>query len=165
MGQAARGGPVASSPFGITFRHQSNAEFMRFTRFISPYCVTDLAIFKNAAEHSCLAPKFDLLMYRTFAVQSGESARQQRLALALPYVLLWSNRAVIHLENEDSRNDPRPLWVVGRTRRIEPNRGATGIGYRLSKMRFHCRHCIAAPRTNGGCNVYIRKTCWTLADI
>ena len=42
---------------GIEFRHQWNAEFMHFTRFISPYCVTDWAIFNNAAEHSCLAPK------------------------------------------------------------------------------------------------------------
>jgi hypothetical protein len=36
-----------------------------------PYCVTDWAIFNNAAEYSCLAPKIDLLMYSTFAVQSG----------------------------------------------------------------------------------------------
>ena len=42
---------------GIEFRHQWNAEFMHFTRFSSPYCVTDWAIFNNAAEHSCLAPK------------------------------------------------------------------------------------------------------------
>jgi hypothetical protein len=38
---------VWNSPFGITFRHQSNAEFMHFTRFIPPYCVTDWAIFTN----------------------------------------------------------------------------------------------------------------------
>ena len=50
--------------------------------------------------------EIDLLMYSTFAVQSGESARQQRLALVLPYVLLWSNRAVIHLENDDSWTNP-----------------------------------------------------------
>ncbi len=53
-----------------------------------------------------LSSKIELLMYRTFAFQSGESARQQRLGLVLPYVLLWSNRAVIHLENDDSRDDP-----------------------------------------------------------
>jgi hypothetical protein len=50
-----------------------------------------------------LSSEIDLLMYSTFAVQSDESARQQRLALVLPYVVLWSNRAVIHLENDDSR--------------------------------------------------------------
>ena len=57
-------------------------------------------------------------MYSTFAVQSGESARQQRLALVFPHVLLWSNRAVIHLENEDSRNDPTSRGRFGRTRRL-----------------------------------------------
>ena len=51
-----------------------------------------------------LSSEIDLLMYSTFAVQSGESARQQRLALVLPYVLLWSNRAVIHLDRDDSRD-------------------------------------------------------------
>ena len=49
-----------------------------------------------------LSSEIELLMYSTFAVQSGESARQQRLALVLPYVLWWSNRAVIHLEDNDS---------------------------------------------------------------
>jgi alpha-ketoglutarate-dependent taurine dioxygenase len=47
-------------------------------------------------------------MYNTFAVQSGESARQQRLAIVLSSFLLWSNRAVIHLENDDSSTNPRP---------------------------------------------------------
>jgi hypothetical protein len=53
-----------------------------------------------------LSSEIGLLMYSTFAVQSGESARQERLALVLSYVLLWSNRAVIHLENDDSWNNP-----------------------------------------------------------
>jgi hypothetical protein len=56
-------------------------------------------------------------MSSTFAVQSGESARQQRLALLLPYVLLWSNRAVIHLENNDSWTNPPQAQPRGRTRR------------------------------------------------
>ena len=43
---------VSDAMFG-----QSNAEFVHFIRFISPYCVTNWAIFNNAAEHSCLAPK------------------------------------------------------------------------------------------------------------
>ena len=59
-----------------------------------------------------LSSGIDLLMYSTFAVQSGESARQQRLALVLPYVLLWSNRAVIHLENDNSwTNPPSSEWL------------------------------------------------------
>jgi hypothetical protein len=53
-----------------------------------------------------LSSEIDLLMYSTFAVQSDENARQQCLTFVLPYVLLWSNRAVIHLANDDSRNDP-----------------------------------------------------------
>ena len=63
-----------------------------------------------------LSSEIDLLMYSTFAVQSGESARQQRLALVLPYVLLWSNRAVIHLENDDSWINP----PAARKRRKDP---------------------------------------------
>jgi hypothetical protein len=62
-----------------------------------------------------LSSEIALLMYSTSAVQSDESARKQRLALVLPYVLLWSNRAVIHLENDDSRNDPPPRGRLGRT--------------------------------------------------
>jgi hypothetical protein len=61
--------------------------------------LADLSGRRAASAHIC---ENDLLMYSTFAVQSGESARQERLALVLPYVLLWSNRAVIHLENDDS---------------------------------------------------------------
>jgi hypothetical protein len=53
-----------------------------------------------------LSSKIELLMYRTFAFQSGESARQQRLTPVLPCVLLWSIRAVDHLSKSDSRNDP-----------------------------------------------------------
>jgi hypothetical protein len=53
-----------------------------------------------------LSSEIDLLMYSTFTVQSGESARQQRLALALPCVLLWSIRAVDQLSKNDSRDDP-----------------------------------------------------------
>jgi hypothetical protein len=64
-----------------------------------------------------LSSEIDLLMYSTFAVQSGESARQQRLAIVLPYVLLWSNRAVIHLDRDDSWTNPRPSQRIGRTRR------------------------------------------------
>jgi len=89
---------------------------MHFIRFISPYCVTDWAVFNNAADYSCSAPKIDLLMYSTFAVQSGESARQQRVALVLPYVLLWSIRAVDHLSKNDSRDDPPARRRPGRTR-------------------------------------------------
>jgi hypothetical protein len=63
---------------------------------------------------TCIAfsSEIDLLMYSTFAVQSGESARQQRLAIALQYVLLWSDRAVIHLANDDSWHNPPPLRVA-----------------------------------------------------
>jgi hypothetical protein len=56
--------------------------------------------------------EIDLLMYSTFAVQSGESARQQRLALVLSYVLLWSNRAVIHLDRDDSWINPHGARVL-----------------------------------------------------
>ena len=63
-----------------------------------------------------LSSEIDLLMYSTFAVQSGESARKQRLALVFPYVLLWSNRAVIHLDFDDSRDDRPWVGVMGRTR-------------------------------------------------
>ena len=70
-----------------------------------------------------LSSEIDLLMYSTFAVQSGESARQQRLALVLPYVLLWSNRAVIHLDRDDSWINPPPSERLGRTRakQVGPN--------------------------------------------
>jgi hypothetical protein len=51
-------------------------------------------------------------MYSTFAVQSNENAWQQYFAFVLPYVLLWSNRVVIHLANDDSRDDPPPLGVA-----------------------------------------------------
>jgi hypothetical protein len=57
---------------------------------------------RRSSAHIAFSSEIDLLMYSTFAVQSGESARQQRLALVLPYVLLWSNRAVIHLDRDDS---------------------------------------------------------------
>ena len=63
-----------------------------------------------------LSSEIDLLMYSTFAVQSGEGARQQRLALALPYVLLWSIEGAIHLEKCSSRSDPPPRRHFGRTR-------------------------------------------------
>ena len=75
-----------------------------------------LGNFQQCCRALMLSSEIELLMYSTFAVQSGESARQQRLALVLPYVLLWSNRAVIHLANDDSRNDPRPKMLAGRTR-------------------------------------------------
>ena len=65
-----------------------------------------------------LSSEIDLLMYSTFAVQSGEGARQQSLALVLPYILWWSNRAVFHLEDDDSRTDPRWPQPYGRTPRI-----------------------------------------------
>jgi hypothetical protein len=54
-----------------------------------------------------LSSEIDLLMYSTFAVQSNKDAWQQCFAFVLPYVLLWSNRVVIHLANDDSRTDPR----------------------------------------------------------
>src|SRR5262245_44910786 len=63
-----------------------------------------------------LSSEIDLLMYSTFAVQSGEGARQQRLALALPYVLLWSIEGAIHLEKCSSRSDPPPRRHCRRTR-------------------------------------------------
>jgi hypothetical protein len=63
-----------------------------------------------------LSSEIDLLMYSTFAVQSNENAWQQYFAFVLPYVLLWSNRVVIHLANDDSPKDPRPRGVAGRTR-------------------------------------------------
>jgi hypothetical protein len=75
-----------------------------------------------------LSSEIGLLMYSTFAAQSSESLRQQRLALALPYVLLWSNRAVIHLENDDSWINPRPSQPIGRTRRYCS--AARRLGYR-----------------------------------
>jgi hypothetical protein len=65
-----------------------------------------------------LSSEIDLLMYSTFAVQSGESARQQRLALVLPYVLLWSNRAVIHLDRDDSWTNRPQAQPRGRTRHL-----------------------------------------------
>jgi hypothetical protein len=80
--------------------------------------VTDWAIFNNATGALMLSSEIDLLMYSTFAVQSGESARQQRLALVLPYVLLWSNRAVIHLENDDSWTNPLRAMPSRRTREM-----------------------------------------------
>jgi hypothetical protein len=75
-----------------------------------------LGNFQQCCRALMLSSEIDLLMYSTFAVQSGESARQQRLALALPYVLLWSNRAVIHLENDDSWTNPAVRQGLGRTR-------------------------------------------------
>jgi hypothetical protein len=62
-----------------------------------------------------LSSEIDLLMCSTFAVQSDESARQECLTFVLPYVLLWSNRAVVHLANDDSRNDPPWRARYGRT--------------------------------------------------
>src|SRR5262249_20739314 len=60
--------------------------------------------------------EIDLLMYSTFAVQSGESARQQRLALVLSYVLWWSIGKRSHLENAKGWTTPASCRVVGRTR-------------------------------------------------
>ena len=82
-----------------------------------------------------LSSEIDLLMYSTFAVQSGESARQQRLALVLPYVLLWSNRAVIHLDRDDSWTNP--LWRAGYGRTRETLFG----GFRI-KLRGHPASCV-----------------------
>ena len=59
--------------------------------------------------------EIDLLMYSTFAVQSGESARQQRLALVLSYVLWWSIGERSHLENAKGWTNPASCRVVGRT--------------------------------------------------
>ena len=75
-----------------------------------------LGNFNNTAEYSRFSSKIERLMYRTFAFQSGESARQQRLTSVLLYVLLWSNRRADHLSKNDSRNDPPQVWVVARTR-------------------------------------------------
>src|SRR5262245_8426452 len=90
-----------------------------------------------------LSSEIDLLMYSTFAVQSGKGARQQRLALALPYVLLWSIEGAIHLENCSSRNDPaaisRPgkdpeiLWSIAR--RHSSNSPESVIGMSTCSVR------------------------------
>ena len=61
-----------------------------------------------------LSSEIDLLMYSTFAVQSGESARQQRLALVLPYVLLWSNRAVIPSSKRRQLDQPATIPTSGK---------------------------------------------------
>ena len=60
-----------------------------------------------------LSSEIDRLMYSTFAVQSGKGARQQRLALAFPYVLLWSIEGAIHLEKCKGRDDP-PMFSCGK---------------------------------------------------
>lgn len=53
-----------------------------------------------------LSSKIELLMHRTFAFKSDESARQQRLTVVLPCIMLWSNRRTDHLSKNDSRDDP-----------------------------------------------------------
>jgi hypothetical protein len=68
---------------------------------------------RRSSARIAFSSEIDLLMYSTFAVQSGEGARQQRLALVLPYVLLWSNRAVIHLDRDDSWTNPPPSGWKG----------------------------------------------------
>jgi len=68
-----------------------------------------------------LSSEIDLLMYSTFAVQSDESARQQCLTFVLPYVLLWSNRAVIHLANDDSLTDPPQVLGCSEDPRLLPH--------------------------------------------
>jgi len=75
-----------------------------------------LGNFQQCCQALMLSSEIDLLMYSTFAVQSGESARQQRLALVLPYVVLWSIEGEIHLEKCNSRTDPRPSGWLERTR-------------------------------------------------
>jgi hypothetical protein len=82
-----------------------------------------------------LSSEIDLLMYSTFAVQSGESARKQRLAPVFPYVLLWSNRALDQLSKSDSRNDPHPRGRFGRTRGFTKSE-LCGPSLVMVKMRF-----------------------------
>jgi hypothetical protein len=81
-------------------------------------------------------------MYSTFAVQSGESARQQRVALVLPYVLLWSIRAVDDPRpSQNSRKDPRIILIGNADLLISsnavwfPNRCVEYV-YRLSDERI-----------------------------
>jgi hypothetical protein len=102
-------------------------------------------------------------MYSTFAVQSGESARQQRLVLVLPYVLLWSNRAVVSLENDDSWTNPQPIRLLRRTRRkVEAPRLFTRnlrLDCRKRERQFAGKHCKLAsllkqrriPAASGKC--------------
>jgi hypothetical protein len=72
--------------------------------------------FEQCCRALMLSSEIGLLMYSTFAVQSGEGARQQRLALALPYVLLWSIEGAIHLEKCNSWINPPPSEWLERTR-------------------------------------------------
>src|SRR5215475_8961332 len=65
--------------------------------------------------------EIDLLMYSTFAVRSGESARLQRLTLVFPYVLLWSNRRADHLSKNDSRDDRPPIQTPWKDPRAAAN--------------------------------------------
>src|SRR5262249_11182456 len=60
--------------------------------------------------------EIDLLMYSTFAVHRGESARQKRLALVLSTARGGRNRAAIHLKNDDSGTNPPSSERLGRTR-------------------------------------------------
>jgi hypothetical protein len=69
-----------------------------------------------------LSSEIDLLMYSTFAVQSNENAWQQCFAFVLPYVLLWSNRVVIHLANDDSLSDPPPCQTPRKDPRLNFDR-------------------------------------------
>src|SRR4051794_3775612 len=58
-----------------------------FTRFISAVLRDRLGNFQQCCGVLMLSSEIDFLMYSTFAVQSGESARKQRLAPVFPYVL------------------------------------------------------------------------------
>jgi hypothetical protein len=80
------------------------------TGFVSAVLRDGLGNFQQYCGVLMLSSKIGLLMYRTFAFQSGESARQQRLTPVLPSVLLWSNRRADHLSKNDSRDDPPARW-------------------------------------------------------
>jgi hypothetical protein len=76
-----------------------------------------LGNFQQCCQAQVLRSETDLLMYSTFAVGQGESARQQSLALASPHVLWWSIGERSHLQKSIGRHDPRPSQPIGRTRR------------------------------------------------
>src|SRR5215475_10185205 len=85
-----------------------------FIRLISAVLRHRLGQFQQCRGVLMLGSEIDLLMYTIFDVQSDESARQQRLTLVLPCVLLWSNRRADYLSKNDSRDDPPMFSCVGR---------------------------------------------------
>jgi hypothetical protein len=80
----------------------------------------------------------------------------------LPYVLWWSNRAVIHLENDDSWTNPPSSERLGRTR-PEDRRGRLCVNeghaacWRWENPLLYCRKYLQDRFLN---TTYVSPDIW-----